>query len=187
MPLAPKDSFSATTSKTPVFFWFVPGTIAKTGEFKLLIDGPDNQQEELLTDTLPLQGTAGIVAYRLSDQASRLIETGKDYRWQFSLTCDPNNPSRNPFVEGVVQRVEPKGSLKANLQKLKSARDRASAYAAAGLWQDSITLLAGQRCAQPNDSDLKTSWNRLLKSVGLEAYAQAPLTQSCHLNTSKEK
>jgi hypothetical protein len=103
----------------------------------------------------------------------------KDYQWQFSLICYPNQPDQNPFVEGVVQRVQVNSRLSMALEKAFDVRDRASIYASSGIWQDAIATLAQGRCTNPKDPALLTSWNTLLKSVRLEAFAQEPLSQSC--------
>jgi hypothetical protein len=78
-----------------------------------------------------------------------------------------------------VQRVEPNLQLTDALTNAQSASDRASIYAASGIWQDALATLAEQRCARPGDATLKTSWSRLLTSVQLENFAQESLTQSC--------
>lgn len=173
MPLTPLDSFSATVA-SPTFFWYVPNTVAQTAEFALL----DNNDQPLYKTTIALPSQAGIVGFSLPAVAASVLEVGKDYRWQFSIVCNPNQPSVNPFVEGVVQRVQPEATL---ISQLDSAnlRDRPAIYAAAGIWQDAIAAAAEQRCIQPQNLSLLLSWARLLRSVKLEEFAQEPLTQAC--------
>ncbi|NJP09480.1 MAG: DUF928 domain-containing protein [Leptolyngbyaceae cyanobacterium RU_5_1] len=181
MPLIPVEDFGYIASKTPVFFWYIPTTNAKTAEFKLL----DNADEELHSSTITLNRTSGLVSYKLPELATNKMEFGKNYIWQFSLICDPNQPSRNPFVEGGVQRVEPDATLKSALKKAKTSRDRASVYASAGIWHEAIAILAKQRCDRLDDPALKASWETLLKSGQLENYVQEPLIQICGAIGSK--
>lgn len=173
--LAPTDNVGSSTSQTPKLFWYVPVTVAKTAEFRLL----SSTDQEIYTTTVALNGVPGVVSLQIPGEVTARMEPGKDYRWQFSLNCTPGDPSKNPFLEGIVQRVEANSALMDALTLATTARDRASVYASAGIWQDAIATLAEQRCAQPNDRTLRTSWNTLLKSVELEKFAQEPLTPSC--------
>jgi hypothetical protein len=175
MPLTPVDGFSATASTNPSFFWYVPPTIARTAEFALL----DGQDKQLYQATINLTGEGGIVGFTLPESAtSAVLAPDQDYYWQFSIICDSKQPSKNPFVEGVVQRIQPPVTLAAQL-KNAPAKEQAMLYAAAGIWQDAIAALAQQRCSNPQDLSLATSWANLLASVQLKEFAPEPLTQTC--------
>ncbi|XGV96943.1 MAG: DUF928 domain-containing protein [Leptolyngbya sp. BL-A-14] len=175
MPLAPSDSFSTTVSTTPTFFWYVPKTIAQTAEFALL----DENDRTLYRTTVNLPGAPGVVGVSLPANVTNTVLTvGKDFYWQFSILCDPTQPSINPFVEGVVQRVKPATALVNQLKKAPQ-RERSSLYASNGIWQDAIATLAQERCAKPQDQSVIDGWSKLLQSVQLEDYAQAPLLQTC--------
>ena len=182
MPLTPGDSFSATLSNSPTFFWYVPKTAAQTAEFALL----DENDRTLYKTTLSLPGEASVVSFSLPTSiASSVLTVEKDYYWQFSILCDPNQPSINPFVEGVVQRVKPTATLTSHL-KNASPRDRATIYATNGIWQDAIATLAQERCAHPQDQNLMTSWTQLLQSVKLEDFAKESITASCSAKPAKK-
>ncbi|PZV09643.1 MAG: hypothetical protein DCF22_18175 [Leptolyngbya sp.] len=173
--LSPTDSFSTTTSYTPTLFWYIPKTKAVMGELRIT----DDSDKDIYSTLIPLNGGSGVLSHPLPKSATNDMESGKDYRWQFALICDANQPSRNPFVEGIVQRIEVNEALASALQKAANVRDRASIYAASGIWQDAIATLAQERCTSPKDPTLLTSWNTLLKSVRLEAFAQEPLSLTC--------
>ncbi len=175
MALTPTDSFSTTMSTNPTFFWYVPNTKAQTAEFALL----DDNDATLYKTTVPLSDTPGVVGFSLPAAVTTSVLTpGKDYHWQFSIVCNPDQPSFNPFVEGVVQRVKPSTALVNQLKKA-SQRERPSIYAAAGIWQDAIASIAQQRCTNPHDQDLVASWARLLESVQLSDFAAEPLLMTC--------
>ncbi len=180
MALAPADNFSITTSKAPTLFWYVPPTIAKTAEIRLL----DSNDQELYTGSTNLTG-AGVVSYQLPRQAASQMVSGKVYRWQFSLICDADDPSRNPFVEGILQRTEPSARLTRALKQAATPRDRATAFAAAGIWQDAISTLATQRCTKPEDANGQIAWDSLLKSVQLENFAQESFIPGCAASRAK--
>lgn len=183
MPLTPLDNFGATVSNSPTFFWYVPATAAKTAEFALL----DANDQMLYKTTIKLTGQPGIVGFNLPTTiATSVLGIGKDYYWQFSVVCDPEQPSVNPFVEGVVQRLQPEAALISQLNGA-SLNDRPQIYAAAGIWQDAIATAVEQRCTSPQDLNLKLNWTRLLQSVKLEEFAQEPLTQACLSQTTQQQ
>lgn len=179
MGLTPSDNFSLTTAQKPVFFWFVPGTNAATAEFRLL----DRTDQVLYAATVKIAGTPGVVSVPLPPPLANQMTVGKDYVWQLSLQCSTTDPSKNPFVEGLVQRTEPNASLRQALATATTPRDKATVYAEAGIWQEAIATLAAQRCRQPNDATLRTSWQTLLRSVALDRYIDVPLTRSCEAIT----
>ena len=171
MPLTPSDNFSATVSGSPTFFWYVPRTTAQTAEFALL----DSNDQTLYKTIIKLPNTPGIVSFSLpTNVTSSVLTVGEDFYWQLSLLCNPSQPSVNPFVEGVVQRMKLSAALASQLKKA-SVRDRPALYATAGIWQDAIATLAQQRCATPKDPRLVENWSRLLQSVQLEDFAKEPL------------
>jgi len=175
MPLMPVDNFSATTAKTPTFFWFVPETQAVVAEFRLL----DFADQELYTTTAAIPRQAGVISVQVPATIAAQMQPDRIYRWQFSLRCNLSEPSENPFVEGVVQRVERSPALQNALNTAVTPRDVAAVYANAGIWQDAIATLAEQRCLNPKDINLQTSWTTLLRSVQLEKFADAPLMKNC--------
>lgn len=175
MPLAPSDSFSTTVSNSPTFFWYVPKTAAQTAEFALL----DENDRTLYKTTVSLPETPTVLSVSVpASVTNAVLAVGTDFYWQFSILCDPSQPSINPFVEGVVQRVKPTTTLASQLKKA-SLQERSALYASNGIWQDAIATLAQERCAKPQDQDVTARWTRLLQSVQLEDYAQAPFVQSC--------
>ncbi|MBM0741573.1 DUF928 domain-containing protein [Phormidium sp. CLA17] len=173
--LSPTDSFSTTTSPTPTLFWYIPKTKAEMGELRIT----DDSDKDIYSAVIPLKGGSEVMSHSVPKSVTKDMEAGKDYRWQFALICDADQPSMNPFVEGIVQRVKVTGALSMALEKAFDVRDRASIYASSGIWQDAISTLAQERCIQPKDSALLSSWNTLLKSVRLEAFAQEPLSRTC--------
>jgi len=175
MALTPSDNFSLTSAKQPVFFWYVPGTTAQTAEFRLL----DRTDKEVYATVVPMTDVPGVVSVQVPAQFAAQMTPGTDYVWQFSLKCSATDPSKNPFIEGIVQRIEATPTLKETLALATTPRDIASVYANAGIWHEAIATLAFHRCQQPADATLKSSWQTLLRSVALDSYVDAPLTQSC--------
>lgn len=167
--LMPTSNVGTTVAANPTFFLYVPETTAATAEFVIV----DDNRNDVYRTTLVLSSTPGIVTLKLPETVS--LKTGKNYLWQFEIICDPLNRQTKDkkYVQGLVQRVEISQNLKTKLDYAVSPIMKAKLYAEAGIWHEALTLLAQVRSYQP------TEWEELLKSVGLDALAPAPLVKCC--------
>jgi hypothetical protein len=52
-------------------------------------------------------------------------------------------------------------------------------YAKAGVWQETLAIVAKLHYDRPNDSKITEEWKELLKSVDLEAIANASVVNCC--------
>jgi hypothetical protein len=52
-------------------------------------------------------------------------------------------------------------------------------YAKAGIWQETISILAQLRHDRPSDRNINAAWKELLESVNLTEIANAPLVECC--------
>jgi hypothetical protein len=175
MPLVPTDGFSTSVLDSPTFFWYIPRTVAKTAEFSLL---DHHTGVEVYHTTVILNNTPGIIGLRLPASITASLKPGSNYIWQGVILCDSKEPSKNPFVESIFQRIQPNSTLKIQVEQATTV-DRPTLYATAGIWQDAIDSLAQQRCDRPQDFTLLNRWITLFKSVQLERYAREPLTTYC--------
>jgi Domain of Unknown Function (DUF928) len=90
------------------------------------------------------------------------------------LNCDTEDGMVNPEVSGWIQRV----ALSPSLEKRLAAtplRDRPQVYAQNGLWFDTLSALANQRCEAPGNARLIKDWKDLLTSVKLTKIMDQPL------------
>jgi hypothetical protein len=173
--LIPDTNLGLTTEKYPTLFWFVPPTPARTAEFVL----NNEKKQEVYKTTFAITGSPGVVSVTLPASATLPpLEVNKNYFWTFSLICNPSDPSAVDFVQGWVQRVALSSDLGNQLFKA-TPRDRPAIYARAGIWNDTLKSLSELRRANPRDRALTTDWETLLKSVGLETVAKAPLVECC--------
>ncbi|MUG98826.1 DUF928 domain-containing protein [Scytonema sp. UIC 10036] len=173
MALSPENNLGLTKAAYPTLFFFVPQTSTpKTVEFVLRDDKNHLVYEKTFTKT----GSSGIINLSLPQTTSLPpLTIGKNYRWYLSMICEPNNRAKDIVVSGWIRRVQLDPSLTQKLEQIKTAADRADLYASAGLWQDALVTLAEDRYTQPNNSQLVTSWTKLLQTEKLEAIAQEPL------------
>ena len=149
-----------TVSAHPTFFVYLPPSPAREVFFSI----QDEQGNPHYHTTLPITGEGGIVAITLPSDAPALA-VNQNYAW-FLAAIEPNDILRPDSVGtiGWVKRV-PLDSV-ADLAPTASNLDRATAYAAAGIWYDTLSLLAN-----PNPTidgvTLVSEWNDLLTQVGL--------------------
>ncbi|MBE9041682.1 DUF928 domain-containing protein [Oscillatoriales cyanobacterium LEGE 11467] len=173
MAITPHSQIGLTAQGHPTLLVYVPSSSGNSLE--LIVAGDDGT--EMVRKNLPLPIAPGIVSFSLTDADMPPLTIGKPYQWYVSLICDDLDRSVNPVVEGWVKRIE----LDANLsQKLAGETPAAypALYAEAGIWQETIVTLFEQRLAQPNNPELKQTWEQLLRSVGLGSVSEAALSTS---------
>ncbi|MBD1860745.1 MULTISPECIES: DUF928 domain-containing protein [Trichocoleus] len=173
--LIPDTNLGLTAEKYPTFFWFIPPTPARTAEFVL----NNEKKQEIYKTTFAITGSPGVINVTLPANATLPpLEVNKNYSWTFSLICNPSDPSAVDFVQGWVQRVALSRDVGNQLTKA-APRDRPAIYAKEGIWNDTLKSLSELRRDNPRDRALTTDWETLLKSVGLDTVAKAPLVQCC--------
>ncbi len=171
MRLKPVIQSGLTVAERPTFFVYVPPTSAEKALFVL----KDETEDYFYQKTISIPRTAGIVSVKLPEDAPA-IKIGKTYQWSLIMMCGQAIKPDSPTVQGQIQRVEPNAELMRQLNQ-SSPQERAALYWKNGILYDTLSCLAEQRQAQPNDSSLVALWEKLLKSVGLEAIATKPLLQ----------
>lgn len=172
--LIPENQVTLTTSLYPTFFFYLPETKAQEALFILY----DENEREIYRSIFSIKEMSGLLKLSIPDAVtSPKLAPGKNYYWQFSMFCDPQNPSLDPFVDGWVQRVPLTQDISNNLARASDS-EKVDIYAAAGIWQDALTTLADLRQNNPSDRNLAAQWNQLLENIGLEKIAQEPMIQS---------
>ncbi|WP_448534401.1 DUF928 domain-containing protein [Parathermosynechococcus lividus] len=168
--LLPNTNLGQTAVAKPTFFVFVPTSTASQGE--LVITDPQNRDVSTTVVRLPAQ--PGILAL----QPTVELNPGQDYRWSFTLLCgaDADDPSAMVSVSGVVERIQPRSDLAKKLAA-SNVGDRLSAAVDAGLWYETLAILADLQRQTTTKDMARSEWQAVLNAVGLEAIAQAPLVQ----------
>ena len=176
--LTPTNNVVKTVSANPTLFVYVPKTEAKTSRFEVL----DPQGNAIYSTTLALHSTPGVV--KLKIPATVALQSGKNYQWQFTLNCDPNDPTDKEEVAGLIERTELSSDQKTLLAQTTEPLKQAEVYAAAQIWQETVNLLAQLRHERPQDSKVSDAWKELLKSVQLDAIATEPLVECCTVDSA---
>ena len=166
------SALALTSVETPTLWFYVPeqSTAKLSAEFVLL-----ERKQVVHKQLIGLSETPGIIHIYLTLP----LETDEQYRWLFSILINPQRPSQNPAVEGLIQRIEPDSTLNSQLKEATSQRELMAIYARNGIWHDALTSLAQLRREAPGDASLTANWSDLLSSVGLGAIAEFPLVDCC--------
>lgn len=172
-PLTPGSKLGLTVASHPTFFVYIPATSAQQAHFTL----KDDKNRGVYQTLLPINDAGGVVGITLPEDQTPL-ELGKTYSWSVALICQPTQTD-TPMVRGQVRRVELKAAQMPNdinsMNSQQALLEQAALYGKAGIWYDSVNLLAQLRKTQPSDQALATNWVELLDSVGLDAIANQPL------------
>ncbi|HAX75429.1 MAG TPA: hypothetical protein DCY88_06280, partial [Cyanobacteria bacterium UBA11372] len=164
----PPTKVGRTVLARPTFFVYLPPTLSRTAFFSL----QDEQGNPHYQTRLSISGNGGIVSVTLPENAPEL-EMGKNYMWVFA-PIQPDGILRpdNYVVTGWVKRVATLDN-----QSFSSPIEQATALAKAGIWYDTLRVLAAAKRLEPNNTTLVKEWQELLEQVGLNAIAKEPLSE----------
>jgi hypothetical protein len=174
IPLIPPSNRALTVAESPTFFAYISQASTPV-EFTLQTKDTEGTKIYQTTFTVDKPGIVGVSIPADGDN-KKSIEVGKEYQWSFAVVCNPEDRSGDYYVEGFVQRIEPKPSLKSDLAKPEPMA-RAIAYAKNEIWYDTVTAVAELLREAPDDAVLTAEWRQLLQSQRLEEIADRPLVQ----------
>lgn len=160
--IMPQSNVGLTTVANPVLLFYVPKTSTQAALELVILD--ENKNNVVTKQYYKPSGKAGVVSIPVTTAS---LETGKQYRWSFSVICNAKARSHDRVVEGAIKRIQPEAQLATQL-KNANPQQLPHLYANAGIWQDSIATLARLRTSRPNDPELKADWEALLKTEGTE-------------------
>jgi hypothetical protein len=188
--LVPSNRFGATVAAHPTFFVYMPAASTQASPLQVEFILADKNGTEIYNSTFKANGTPGIMTLSLPTQAGLPpLEVGQDYKWSFSVICQPDDRSEDMTVEGWVRRVSLDSRLSAQL-KQASPQKQVELYAGAEIWHDALTTLVQLRRDKPNDSTVAADWARLLSAAGLsditqESLLPGPATSSRQLSSTQ--
>lgn len=186
--LVPANSFGTTLAEYPTFFVYVP-TIKEQEKPQLEFALKTENDMVIYKTNFTIARSPGVVSVSLPASANLpRLEENKNYKWSFTLICNPEDPSdrsSNSDVKGSIRRVRLNPTIVQQLEGATLPRDKVVAYTTAGIWFDALSTLAELRRATPSDPTLEKDWKNLLQSVGLETIASEPLLQSVAASEGK--
>jgi hypothetical protein len=161
-----------SASKQPSLFWYLDGELPRSAKIELtLID--DEAVAPLIETTLKNPDRPGLYRIDLADYGVNL-SPGKEYEWSVSIVMDPADRSQDIMATGWIERVPRSDGLSARLAS--EGEDRSvHVFADEGLWYDALTALGDQMQRNPDDRELREVRSSLLRQVGLDTVATAPV------------
>jgi hypothetical protein len=169
--LLPETSAALTISEYPSFFVYVPINYAeKEVKFTLLKQTGDGKEQEVYTTNLTTPSQSGIMKVNVPKTTKvQPLEIGKNYYWSFSVICNPDKREQDRVVSGWVKRID------GNQIIAKTDSDRLRAYKNQALWYDTLVTLAEKRNQEPNNRQIISEWENVLKEVKLDRIINKPL------------
>ncbi len=155
----------STTAEYPTFWFYVPYSLSAdlTAEFILQDDTGQAIYRTTSADFPASEQTPGLISIALPSTSAPL-EIGKTYQWYFKLNCKTEAPL---YVQGGIERVAVKPEL-ANQLVNASPQEQANLYWKNGIWYNAVTILGQLYRTNPTDTTIKSAWNNLLRSIGLQ-------------------
>jgi hypothetical protein len=161
--------WALTTSDRPSFWFYIPYSLNSNHSIEFVLQ--DEFDRTLYQNSFTFFKTQpGVMQVKFPNN-STFLEIGQRYHWYFLVYCHKDDPV---YVEGWVERVAINPNLKIKLDR-STPQEKAELYAANGIWYDALTNLAQLRQMYPNDVALRSDWESLLDSVGLDAIASQPI------------
>lgn len=174
--LIPTDNEAQTVSPHPTFFFYVPETAQPLQGLEFVL-WDDENDKTLYKKTIKSVTQGGIVSINIpTDQPS--LEPDKRYTWGFSMVCDFANRDQDLYLDGTINLVT-NDNLSSQIEQTTQPLEQVVLYATAGLWENTVRILANLRRQNPEDSQINKYWVDLLTSVDLQAVAQEPLLSCC--------
>jgi hypothetical protein len=166
--LLPSTNHGRTSSARPTILAYLP----PLGVQEVFFSIQDEAGNSHYHSRLKVPVTGGVITVTLPDSAHEL-ELGQNYLWYFApIESGGILRPDNYAVTGWVTRIE----ADLNQQKLDlSPVKLATEYASAGIWYDTLEVLANALSSDPNNKVFMSEWYDLLEQVGLEQIASEPI------------
>lgn len=176
MPVTQDKVWGITASDRPTFWFYLPTHTTPGTTVEFVLQESDDEYIYQRAFELP-NAPSGVIGIPMPASAPSL-EIDKTYYWTFSVSCDAAQPSSAVFVRGSIYRT----AISADLQRqvdISSPLERVSLYAAHGIWQEALTVLANLRRSNPDSPVLVEAWRELLQQVELGNIVPSPLISCC--------
>jgi hypothetical protein len=171
--VVPRTATGLTAQGSPtLYFYLPPMERTQIAEF-VLSDSID--KTVIYEETLNIGKESGIIGVRIpSEQTRTELATDRDYRWYFTIICNPEDPSQDIVVEGRIRRTELEPTLVAQLNQ-GTPLEQVNLYLKAELWYDALATLAQLRSDRLDDPEVSAAWTQLLQSVDLGVLVAEPV------------
>jgi hypothetical protein len=159
-----------TTEDYPTFWFYIPYQPSQgQGSVRLMLLDEDKNQLFNQPIEFLLKETPGIVGLKLPNQDGEgkeilPLQVNRQYTWYLAVVCDLKRPSRNPNVNGWIQKVSRR------------------AVGESAIWYDTITEMAIAYRDGKAKIERPEDWEKLLNLIGLSDISQLPQQEQLKIN-----
>lgn len=179
--IMPSNNLGLTAQAKPTLLFYLPEISAnRTLEFVLR----DQNDQLVYSKTVTTNGDDGIIRLNLASSEMKALEIGQNYRWYFSLICNPNDRFQDITSYGWIRRVDRVASLPKAAEP-ENRLEAGKSYAEAGLWLDALATVDQLRRYQSSRPQATTLWQEWLRdptidlpALGQESLIASPFTDS---------
>jgi len=161
------DHVGLTTSENPPLYWYLSKPTTVRVEVTLI----DDKGETPLIE-YAVTNAKGPAVHRIDLAAHKVaLKPNVNYQWSISVVPNPNERSNDVMSGGALRRVAMPEGIASRRAQLTDKAQLARAYAAEGIWYDSIALYSELIDQNPGDRKLRAARASLLEQVGLREVA----------------
>ena len=162
---------SLTTADRPVLWFYLPYELEGSLPLEFVLqDEANNTLYE--TEFAPAVAGPGVLSIPLPESVP--LAEGDRVNWYLVADCTNDF---NVYVEGWIERTAPPAALPQQLSEA-DGRGQAALYAANGIWQDALTIVANRYRSSPNDPTARADWLSLLASIDFADSTEAAITEA---------
>lgn len=178
VPLTPTDyEVQLTISGKPKFLFYIPETTKAIQGLEFVLREAEGSKTTIYRKTFESVQQGGIISIGIPDDRPSL-EVGKEYFWGLSMVCNFDDRDQDWTSKGTIKLVT-NDEFSQGAERSTNPLEQAMVYAAAGLWENALSILADLRLQNPNDAQVKSYWVDLLTSVELGEVAEERFLPCC--------
>ncbi|NMG60457.1 DUF928 domain-containing protein [Geitlerinema sp. P-1104] len=157
--LIPARSPIFTVSESPTLWFYSPYQAGQVEVGELTYVNSNNEQ--VYRGFFELPDDPGIISLQVPETSSLELTMDENYHWFLRLYCDPRDAFSYVYVDAPIRRVAEQSDQ--------------------GIGYDDVTDIATQFTQNPDDGELKESWQNLAEMLDLEEVMQKPLIDCCEV------
>ncbi|MGD1918699.1 MAG: DUF928 domain-containing protein [Pleurocapsa sp.] len=159
-----------TSSAYPTFWFHIPHGIAPKTNIKFVLEELETGKE-IYNQIVPTRGKSTIKGIALPQNEINTLALNTNYIWSLEVSCPQTKEDSLIALSGWLSRL-PTNSLLQNQLSITPKQKRYQVYLEHELLYDALSELAQYRIAEPNNKQIETAWNLLLKELGWQDLIQ---------------
>ncbi|NEN88745.1 MAG: DUF928 domain-containing protein [Okeania sp. SIO3H1] len=164
-----------TVNPYPVLWYYIPfsSTDIRELEVVLLNDNDDvvGEPKKILGEQL--SDLPGFISVALPNNEESRLRPGMAY--QFFVYCGDSETAQIRILNIPSEIQEAPAELQAQLEQAQSEFEKAQIYYNSGMWYDAFSIIGTLRREDPENSDYKREWEKLIEELDLKDITNQPI------------